>query len=276
MNNIAIIIVTHNSENYFDQCMHCLVTQSTPPSQIIIIDSGSQNPQYLEKYQHNPNVQIHVSKENIGFCQGNNLGFSFVLPNIDYVLFLNPDAFLTSTFIEQAFLYMRTNQSVGALTGLLLGYDLHQRKPSGKIDSSGIFRTWYGRWYDRSHGEEHQQSQFSHAESVPALCGALMFCRKAALDSVALKPNQVMDPAFFMYKEDIDLSVRLRKKGWELKLIPLLVAHHCRGWQKIRSQVPKQFRLLSAKNEMRLHARMRSPCVIYSALKYLSVKFLNV
>ena len=31
-----------------------------------------------------------------------------------------------------------------------LGYDIKSDQPTGKYDSTGIFRTWYGRWHDRA------------------------------------------------------------------------------------------------------------------------------
>lgn len=102
-----------------------------------------------------------------------------------------------------------------------------------------------------------------------------MLCRKKALDEVLLQGGAIFDPSFYMYKEDIDLSLRLRRKGWSLMYVPSLVAYHCRGWKKERKDVPKAYRLLSARNEMRLYARSGSPYVIYSALKYAAVKLLN-
>jgi len=278
LSSCAVIIVTHNSQLYLKKCLESLKNQTLAPAQIIVIDSGS-NPneiKFLKKEQ--PSVYFYLSKNNVGFCKGNNIGLSLVKNEIKYILFLNPDAFLSTEFIEKAedFLNNEKQQNTAVISGLLLGYDILKNSPTGKIDSSGIFRKWYGNWYDRNQGKVYEQCISLQEETVPALCGALMFCRKEALNSVLLAPNEVWDNSFFMYKDDIDLSLRLRKKKWKLKLLPHLTAYHCRGWQTDRQKVPKHLRLMSAKNEMKLFARHHSPCIIYSYLKYLSVKLFNV
>lgn len=272
----AVIIVTHNSQKHLPLCLKALKEQTRLPLQVIVVDSGSHDPSYLEVWENDPLVTLHREASNVGFCQGNNLGMARVDATVHYVLFLNPDAFLTTSFIEKACAVMEeeANSKVGALSGILLGYAMENHQPSGRIDSTGIFRTWYGRWYDRGQGDDVVSSRkiYKHREEVPALCGALMFCRLEALQKTALAPNVVMDPEFFMYKEDIDLSLRLRRQGWSLLFVPELEVYHCRGWGQDRKQVPQRLRLLSAKNEMRLYGRMRSPCYIYSALKYFMVK----
>lgn len=277
MSSCAVIIVTHNSQLYIGHCIESLLTQSKKPDAIIIVDSGSKDPHYLSPYKEKEGIQVHVTKENIGFCQGNNLGMSRLPDSIDYVLFLNPDAFLTPTFLEEALLYLDQPASapIGALTGLLLGYDIGRKQLTGKIDSAGIFQAWYGRWYDRAQGKEND-GQYTQIEEVPAICGALFLCRKKALDSVLLGCYEVMDPSFYMYKEDIDLSLRLHHKGWKLILDPHLVGYHCRGWKTDRTQVPRSLRLLSARNEVRLHKRLHSPYLFYSLFKYFGVKVLNL
>lgn len=273
----SVIIVTYNSQKYLETCIQALRSQTAPPGAIIIIDNNSADTEYLSHYQDDPSIHIHYSKENLGFCKGNNMGIEIAPPHSKYILFLNPDAFLTPFFLEKAIHYMEQPSAInlGALSGLLLGYDIQQQKPTGKIDSSGIFQKWYGRWYDRDQGQPHEEKH-SAQEQVPALCGALMFCRKQALDTVLLAPHTVMDPSFYMYKEDIDLSLRLRKKGWKLAFLPHLIAYHCRGWKADRSKVSRYLRLMSAKNEMHLHARLYSPYFFYSACKYLAVKLFNV
>lgn len=273
----SVIIVTHNSQAYLPSCLEALQKQIRQPDQIIIVDSGSDQTNYLEAYAADPKVCLSLQKENVGFCQGNNIGLSLVPKKVDYILFLNPDAYLKPAFIQEAIALMDRPEAskVGALSGLLLGYDNAKQNPTGRVDSSGIFRTWYGRWYDRDQGSLYEERRYKR-EEVPALCGALMFCRHQALNSVLLGPNQVMDLAFYMYKEDIDLSLRLQKRGWNLLFDPSLSAYHCRGWQQDRKKVARHFRLLSAKNEMRLYKRLRSPCYLYSAFKYWMVKVFDL
>jgi N-acetylglucosaminyl-diphospho-decaprenol L-rhamnosyltransferase len=273
----AVVIVTHNSHEYLEKCIDCLRQQTLRPAQIIIVDSGSSDTSYVQRYHNNRGITVVLSGDNIGFCQGNNLGYKQVDPLCEYVLLLNPDAFLTDRFLKEALVYLkkRPNHDVAVVTGMLLGYDRQTDQPTGEYDSTGIFRTWFGRWYDRGQGDRYPHVLYQKEESIPAVCGALMLCRKKALDEVLLDDEAIFDPAFYMYKEDIDLSLRLRRKGWSLKYVPSLVAYHCRGWRKNRRGVPKVFRLMSARNEMRIYARNGSPCVIYSALKYAAVKLLN-
>jgi N-acetylglucosaminyl-diphospho-decaprenol L-rhamnosyltransferase len=269
----AVIIVTHNSQAHFSHCLSALKQQTVPASQIIVVDSGSEENSYL----NDPAITLHLAHYNIGFCEGNNQGYALVHPSTDYVLFLNPDAFLTPTFLEQAIDYLNQPEAaqVGALSGILLGFNIKTQKPTGLIDSTGIFRSHLGRWFDRYQTQPQAVQDTLQAENVPALCGALMFCRRHALEQVLLSSNEIMDRRFFMYKEDIDLSIRLRRQGWLLKFLPDLVAYHCRGWHKQRSQVPLTLRLLSARNEMRLHARMKSPYYGASLLKYLFVRWIE-
>lgn len=274
----SAIIVTHNSARFMHATMTALIQQTRPVDHIIIIDSASDDPSYLFLYKQHKNVEIHLQKDNIGFSKANNIGVEIVAKRSDYILFLNPDAFLTAEFIEQALAFMNQPEQIriGAITGTLLGYDIEKQQPNGKYDSTGVFRSFYGRWFDRDQGIDSHLYSYTMVEKIPAICGAVMFCRRIALEEVDLGSNEVFDSKFFMYKEDIDLSYRLRQAHWELLFIPSLKAYHCRGWQRDRSKVPRKLRLCAAKNEIRLHARMRSVYLLTSLLKYAAVKFLDV
>lgn len=275
----SVIIVTHNSQRFLPKAMHCLKMQTLPPTQIVIVDSGSKETEYLEPYQKEKNVVVVLAGNDIGFCKGNNIGMSKIPRDCDYVFFLNPDAFLTPKYIEGAIAYMQDpeNQQCGMLTGTLLGYDINADRPTGKYDSTGVFRKWYGHWYDRGQGKDAQQDLYSKIENLPAICGAAMFCRKRALDTVLIREGEVLDSTFFMYKEDIDLAIRLRRKGWKLIFVPNLIAYHCRGWNWDRKQIPREFRLHSARNELRIHYNTRSPMgCLYSLLKYTMVKTFDI
>jgi GT2 family glycosyltransferase len=237
-----------------------------------LVDSGSTQPEYVARYNRASGVTVVLEKENIGFSRANNLAFECLKDDADYVAFVNPDAFLLADFFAEAvaFLERLEHTAVGAVTGVLLGYDLGRDRPTGLCDSAGIFRSWYGRRYDRYKGQPAERVNVSGPEPVPAICGALMFCRTRALRDVLIGDLELFDSTFFMYKEDIDLSLRLRGAGWELILLPRIAGFHCRGW-KGRASMSRQARVMSARNELRLEARNRSPFVVYALLKYFYV-----
>jgi GT2 family glycosyltransferase len=68
---------------------------------IIIVDNGSNNDTgeiLKEKYNKNKKIEVIISKTNLGFANGNNLGFKYIKDNInsDFIVMINSD-----TIIEQ-------------------------------------------------------------------------------------------------------------------------------------------------------------------------------
>ncbi|MFW2368811.1 MAG: glycosyltransferase family 2 protein, partial [Desulforhopalus sp.] len=261
---VHIIIVAHNSALELPICIEHLALQTAPIQSLVIVDSGSENPSYLESLAH-PSLVTVIKTKNIGFSQANNTGVS-ALPDesTGMIIFLNPDTFLPPTYIESALEVMEAHPEGGIVSGKLLGFDPKVKRPTGKIDSTGVFRRWYGRWYDRGQGEN-DTFQFDAVETIPAVCGALMCCRREAL---APYGTNVFDPDFFLYKEDIELSLRLRKKGWKLIFDPQLVGYHCRGWQDNRREMSYVLRLTAARNEVLLYRKHPSPYIVWALLKF--------
>lgn len=265
---ISAVIVTHNSEGVIDRCVEALNKQNHPIDWLIIIDSGSENSAYLDHYHGSPGIVVKKCA-NIGYGPGNNEGYRLVPADCDYVVFLNPDTFLAVDGVAKAVQKFNISEDIAMVTGILNGYDCHHARPLGKYDSTGVFRAWYGRWYDRDQGREHQQVQYHHDEIIPAACGALLFVRCAALTTYL---PAVFHPDFFMYKEDIELSMRLTRDGWKILFSPEITAFHGRGWQS-RKQIAYSLRVEAAKNEVLLYRLYPSPYIIWAGLKYILVRF---
>ncbi len=273
MARAAVIIVTHNAEPYLNRCLRGVHDQGGDPS-LIVVDSGSSSTGYLDDLEATARVRF-VRTGNIGFARANNLGYELCPADAEYVVFLNPDVFLGADVFARAIEIMEAHPQVGCLTGQLLGYDIRTNRPTGFIDSTGIFRTWYGRWFDRGQGEV-DRGQYAKAETVPAACGAFLFCRREALDLVALSSCQIFDAGFFLYKEDIELCLRLRAGDWTILYHPALVAYHCRGWNRTRRAMPVQLRRTAARAEVLLYRRHPSPYMLWALGKYLLVRWLNL
>lgn len=265
------IIVTHNSKEVIDKCIETIQRQTYPVDEIVIVDSGSDDPGYLDPIQLKSNITI-VKTDNIGFARGNNLGIQHLSQRVNSIIFLNPDTFLSPDFSSKAEEYFRNHAHISILSGKLLSYDLQKDCPNGRIDSCGIFRKWYGRWYDRGQGEI-DVGQYDKKQYVAALCGALLCCRSQIVHQFA---GKLFDPEFFMYKEDIELSLRLRKSGLNLLYDPELTAYHCRGWNRSRKSIDPKVKILASKNEVLLYRKHPSPYMIWALLKYFLVSVLRI
>lgn len=269
MPTISVIIVTHNSGAVLPHCLRALARQTLAVCEIILVDSGSDDLFFLNTLPERENIQV-ITTNNVGFAQANNLGFARIRPDTDFVLFLNPDALLAPDCLATALAVSQEYPQAGIISGKLQGYDIEQGRATGRLDSTGIFRKWYGRWFDRGQGEK-DRGEYDAPSFVPALCGALLLCR---MDALRALPGPPFDPDFFLYKEDIELSLRLRKAGWKLLYHPRISAFHGRGWNRKRETIPLALRKMAAVSEITLYTKHPSPCMLWALAKYLLVRLL--
>jgi N-acetylglucosaminyl-diphospho-decaprenol L-rhamnosyltransferase len=275
MINIAVVIVSYNSADYLADCMRYLRGQSYLPSEIIVVDNFSENQNDLQSLvsfdSHlTAKMNLILLDKNTGYSAANNLAFQSLSNNIDVVIFLNPDAYLIDEkFIEKVVDYLGSEGSSDIISAKLLRYNNFEKTPSTIIDSTGITQTWYGRWVDRGAGEVDcgQYDIFVH-QDIQAVCGAAFIAKKNVLDVVAQKEGYLFNESFFMYKEDIELSLRIRKFGFELAYVPHLVAYHCRGW-KNRKSMSFLAKKLSAKNDLIVAWRFSKKALPFALLKYI-------
>lgn len=270
--SVHIIIVTHNSQDILPTCLKSLEQQSAQNIGCTIVDSGSTDTAYLYDLDTRFSLKI-IETENQGFAKANNIGYKQLdLRDDDLVVFMNPDTFLTKHCLENAIEVISSDKNIGVVSGKLLAFDPSIDKATGKIDSTGIFRKWYGRWYDRGQGEE-DDGQYEEKMRVPAICGAFMCCSAVCLQEIG---EQIFDESFFLYKEDIELSLRLRKNGWTLCYAPSAIAYHCRGWDSDRRKMSYTLRLMSAVNEIRIYKKHPSPYIVWALIKYMLVRVFHV
>ena len=168
------------------------------------------------------------------------------------MLFLNPDVIVPPALLARvrSVMYEERTRQLGVLGVRLMGWDFANARATGSVDSTGVFPVWSG-WRDRRTGSPPASDAI---EEVPALCGAFFLAREEALQAVALGSGEVWDPRYFAYKEDVELSLRLHRAGWRIGMWHGAEAWHGRGWDPDRRKMPRSVRLLSARNDVRLHA----------------------
>jgi N-acetylglucosaminyl-diphospho-decaprenol L-rhamnosyltransferase len=272
---VGIITVTHNSGRFFAEYLRALEAQTRMPDRVIVVDSGSSEPQFLQLASSSPLPLEIIREHNVGFSAGNNIGWRRIR-DLDYVLFLNPDAFPAPDFLEYALAYMVATPAVGLVTPSLIRYDISTHQPLDKIDSTGVVRGKLGFTVERDEGRPVATlARYTGPNEIPWVCAAAALGRREALEAVIEHGDKLFDESLFMYKEDTDLAWRIRRAGWLNMHHPELKGFHCRGWQS-RKVMSRKIRLLAARNEAKMCLKNHSPFVLIGMLKYALVLVFDI
>ncbi|WNT35032.1 MULTISPECIES: glycosyltransferase family 2 protein [Enterobacter] len=267
---LLVIVVTYNSQKFIDWALAPLFDREL--CHVRVVDSGSSDVTYLSKLEKHNNVEI-IFEKNLGFAKANNRAL-YDIDNFDFVLFLNPDARIESNELDELLKRANSheNQSTGVFSVGLEKYSIDENRPLAFYDSLGIKCDAIGRWKDI-------QGPCSIANKIDikyeAICGAFMLCKSTALKALPdSRGNIGFEESFYMYKEDIELSLRLGKK-WGIKVFTDLKAYHCRGWGGARDSNPYWARKHSAENDVYLAIHYKLRALPYAILKYLYVMLLE-
>ncbi len=268
---ISIIIVTHNSGKHLDNAIQSINAQKYKNYKVIIIDNNSIEKDYIRKYNDRPQIELLFLNDNLGYCGGNNIGIEKSIDESDLLLIMNPDIVLPNTFCSDLISLTKELESqkleFGIIGPKLLKFD--SSNEYSLIDSTGIFQKWYGKWYDRGQMTvDDGRYDVELVEQIPAICGALMILNPRALTRVRLNNDEYFKNSFFMYKEDIELSLRMKSYGYGVFHVSDLVAYHHRGWQNRRT-MSKRVKVISARNELDINKTRGIIKMIYSAVKLL-------
>ncbi|MBI5076799.1 glycosyltransferase family 2 protein, partial [Candidatus Falkowbacteria bacterium] len=239
MPRVSINLVTWNGERYIENCLRSVLNQTFRDFSIIIIDNGSTD-QTLELISERfPHLNVIKHKENLGFAKAHNQAIHWT--GSDYILCLNQDVVLDQNFLQAMVLLMDSRPLCGAVTGKILR--LQDDQETKYIDSAGLKISKGYRVMD-SGSAEIDEGQYDIIEEVFGVSGAVPLYRRKALEEISFQ-KEFFDESFFSYKEDVDLSARLRIAGWQIWRAPGAVAYHDRT---VTVPLSKETKMLIIKN----------------------------
>ena len=134
----------------------------------------------------------------------------------DYIGPLNNDTIIDPHFLDRLVSVLRGRPDAGAASPLV-----YQLERPGHLDSAGLEIT-YGPHICRHRGYgERDRGQYDSSEELESFSGSAFLLRRTVLDEVGL-----FDESYFAYGEDIDLAVRIRKRGYKILLVPTAKVWH--------------------------------------------------
>lgn len=215
---LSVIVVSFNVKGYLSLCISSALEALKPldegQSELIIVDNSSDDGSVDWVSLNHPEVQVFPLKENLGFSAANNIGIQHAKG--EWILLLNPDTIVPEDTFLKVLDHVEQDPRIGGL-GVPMYDGSGQWLPESK---RGIPTPWAsfcrlsGLWRLAPKSRLLNGYYFSHVgrdetADVEVLSGAFMWLRRDALSQVGL-----LDDSFFMYGEDIDLSMRIVQGGW--------------------------------------------------------------
>lgn len=227
MTKIFILILNWNQEKLTLECIESLQKLKKDKNiniKIVVIDNAS-----INSFPRSENYEVITNETNLGFAAGNNVGIKYALGNnADFIMILNNDTIVDKNLVTELLKPMKDEKV--AITSPKIyfekGYEFHKNKYKkselGKVIWSGGGKIDWKNIYGSNIGvDEVDKEQYSKERQVDFATGACMLIKSEALRQVGL-----FDEKYFMYLEDVDLSIRMKKKGYEIKFVPNALLWH--------------------------------------------------
>jgi N-acetylglucosaminyl-diphospho-decaprenol L-rhamnosyltransferase len=208
---LSVVVVTYNSAQDIGATLAALLPQLRPDDEIVVVDNASTDGTPAAVRDVVAQARLVPSGANLGFAGGVNLGVAEATNPL--LLLLNPDAEVLPGCVDVLRATAADEPRWGAWQALVV-------LPNGSINTSGgrvhfLGFGWAGNW-----GEPRAAAP-TRPEEVGFASGAAMCLRRAAWDDVG-----GFDPSYFMYGEDLDLSLRIGLRGWGVGIAPEAVVRH--------------------------------------------------
>lgn len=203
---VSIIILNWNGLSDTRRCLDSVLRNDYPNQEIIVVDNGSKvNEAEVLVKEYGSKIKAIRSEKNLGYCGGNNLGFSHVEDKKDgYTVILNNDTQAAPDLIEKLTSSLEESAKLGAVGALVMDYANRE-----KVQTSGLFfNSWLG--------------TASLTPSRPnSVSGACFIIRNSLI-----KNNQIFDERFFCYWEEVDLCLSLKQRGYKIAISKQALVYH--------------------------------------------------
>lgn len=205
----GIIIVNYNSRPYLEACLNALLLKTAPPCEIIIVDNASTDDSlsYLKELT-DPRLQIILNPTNKGFAAACNQGLK--ISDSDLLVTMNPDVIVPHNWLPRLAWHLKRNKKT-----LIVGpksKGIGGRQWAGPLPSS-----------ERLESADKKISNLysRRSERTKFLIGCLLLfdCRLPEIIGY-------FDEQLTLGADDFDLSLRVRKAGYELRVAKDLLVHH--------------------------------------------------
>lgn len=236
---LSIIIVSYNTKKLLADCINSIESSLQKLKyEIIVVDNCSSDGSVDLLKSQFQKVKIIENNYNAGFAKANNQGL--LVCSGDYILLLNSDTLVLGDALSTLVEFMDMHTETAICGPRLLNSDMTLQLPCRRgfprlINSishfSGLSRVFPKSSVLGSYLMTYMDSSIDH--EVDAVSGACLLVRREILSTI----GGLLDEAFFMHFEDIDLCFRAKKSGYKVYYVHNAEVIHLKGQSsKLRSE----------------------------------------
>lgn len=216
---VSIITVNYNQIQVTTELLESLRSISFQDFEIILVDNGSKEDPTKFINENYPEVNLIVSKDNLGFSGGNNLGIQ--ASKGEYLFFINNDAEITEGCIETLLQLFKSIPLLGIVSPRIC-YDPKLTNNQRIIQYAGATHVHPVTARNEILGEQELDTgQYIEARETAYVHGAAMMTKREIIEKVGEMPDE-----FFLYYEELDWSEQIRNAGYKVYVEPKALVFH--------------------------------------------------
>ena len=219
--DISIITINYNGLKDTCELIDTLPLENDK-LEVIVVDNASLQDEASIIEQRYPRVTVVRSSKNLGFAGGNNLGIQ--ASHGRYLFFINNDTIIETkneeqrnNFLQPLIERLESSDKIGMVCPKIrFSWGNHLIQYAGYTPLSSITM----RNHSIGFGEE-DHGQYDTPHQTPYAHGAAMLVKHEVINRVGMMPE-----CFFLYYEELDWSMMIRRAGYEIWFDPSFTVYH--------------------------------------------------
>ena len=209
---ISIVILNYNAGNLLIDCVDSIQKSNYKKFEIIVVDNISKDKSHRKCKEKFPNIKLIENSENLGYCEGNNVGLR--IANGEFVVILNPDTIVDPSWLSELLFAYKKN-----------GDGIYQPKFLASTDHTMLLSTGnmiqiFGFGYSRAKGDI-DKKQYENFEKINFASGTCIFTSKKIIEEIGL-----FESFLFAFHDDFELCWRGALIGINSFYVPTAIVYH--------------------------------------------------
>lgn len=226
---LSVVVLSWNTQGLTLACLRALFAETPRHArEVIVVDNGSHDGSADAIAAAFPQVRLVRNAENRLYAAGNNQGAAVATG--EFLCTLNSDTEVRPGALDQLVDFLRANPGYGAVAPKLVDPDGSVQRACQRFPTLAValcFDSWWGTFWPGSRVQSrYLMRDFDHLASgdVDQPPGACFLMRRALWDELG-----GLDEQLSLFYNDVDLSLRLRRRGLRTRYLATAEVMHHRG-----------------------------------------------